>query len=42
MDIYGITDIGCARQRNEDSIHWQTGNIPGRIKVQGENRCRGF
>ncbi|MAR89626.1 MAG: protein phosphatase 2C domain-containing protein [Pseudomonadota bacterium] len=27
MDIYGITDIGCARQRNEDSIHWQA--LPG-------------
>ena len=26
----------------EDSIHWQTWNIPGPIKVQGENRCRGF
>ena len=24
----------------EDSIHhWQTGNNPGPIKVQGENRC---
>lgn len=23
MDIYGVTDIGCAREHNEDSIHWQ-------------------
>lgn len=23
MDIYGATDIGCVRQHNEDTIHWQ-------------------
>lgn len=23
MDIYGVTDIGCVRKQNEDSIHWQ-------------------
>jgi len=23
MDIYGVTDIGCVRQTNDDSIHWQ-------------------
>ena len=24
MDIYGVTDIGCSRKRNDDCIHWQT------------------
>ena len=23
LDIYGVTDIGCVRKRNEDFIHWQ-------------------
>lgn len=27
MDIFGVTDIGCVRKRNEDAIHWQA--LPG-------------